>query len=119
MSCDIWQPFESDRRADGWGRNAGAAQCLSVLQAITMIMKGEFVVHKKHEGFYRLHELMNRFWSKFWQLWSAHQAPVYLSTHGDCLQHTEALSSARIPASTVSPPVALKGLPDIATHLKG
>ena len=61
MSCDIWQPFESDQRADGGGRTAGVAQCLSVLQAITMIMNCDYVVHKKHEGFYGLQEPMNHF----------------------------------------------------------
>ena len=46
---------------------------------------------------------------------------IALHNHGDCLQqqHTEALSSARIPASAVRPPVALKGLPDMTTRLKG
>ena len=38
---------------------------------------------------------------------------------GDCQQHNEALSSARIPASAVRPPVALKGLSDVTTHQKG
>ena len=41
------------------------------------------------------------------------------NNYGDCLQHTEALSSARIPASAVRPAVVLKGLPNITTHLKG
>ena len=72
-------------------------------------MKGDYVVHKKHEGFYGLPEPMTHSRSKFWQLWNAHQASVYSSTHGDCLQHTEALSSARIPAYAVQPLVALKG----------
>ena len=46
---------------DRGGRYAGVAQCLSVLQAITMIINGDYVVHKKLEGFYGLHEPMNHF----------------------------------------------------------
>ena len=40
------------------------------------------------------------------------------STHGDCLQHIEALNSARIPVSAFRPLVAHKGFPDITIHLK-
>ena len=43
------------------GQNAGAAQWLSVLQATTMIMKCDYVVHKKQEGFNGLLEPMNLF----------------------------------------------------------
>ena len=93
-------------------RNACAAQCAAGNHHY-------YVAHKKHESFYGLHKPMKHFRSKFWQLWSAHQESVYSSTHGDCLQHTEALSSNCIPASAVHPPVALKGLADITTPLKG
>ena len=43
------------------GQNAGAAQCLSVLQATTMIMKCDYVVNKNQEGFDGLLEPMNIF----------------------------------------------------------
>ena len=68
-----------------------------------------------HEGFYGLHKLMNHFWSKFCRSSNV----SLLMSHGECLQHTEALSSAHIPAYTVRPLVALKGLSHITTHLKG
>ena len=58
---EFWYQAYLWERPEGGGRNMRAAQCLGVLQAITVIMKGDYVVHKKNEGFYGLHEPMNHF----------------------------------------------------------
>ena len=43
---ELWYPATLWGWPDGGSRNAGAAQRLTVLQVINMIMKGNYVVHK-------------------------------------------------------------------------